>query len=271
MDAYEAAFKKHARLCAQILLSWDDFDNRKRFLNARITIDKLLNMGVAPIINENDAVSSEEIKFGDNDRLCVLVGDLIGAEKIIILSDVDGLLDENNQIKQTVEKIDAGTYRFVKTKESKFTAGGMLTKLQAAEIAASSGIELIIASGKEKKVISRIIKGEQLGTLFLSADNFERARKRWIAFSKIIKGKIWVDDGAKEAILKKGKSLLAVGVTKTEGDFKKKDAVCVVDKEGNILGCGLINYFRDELIDIKGKKFTKEIIHRDNFVVKEHR
>lgn len=269
MDAYEEAFKKHNKLCAQILLTWDDFDNRKRFLNAHATIDKLLNMGIVPIINENDAVSSDEIKFGDNDRLCALVADLTRAEEVIILSDVEGLLNEKGRIEETVGKIDSAIYKLVKSKEGTFTSGGMLTKLQAAEIAVSSGIKLIITSGKEKKVISRIVRGERLGTLFLSSGNIERARKRWIAFSKKIKGKIWIDDGAKEAVLRKGKSLLAVGVIKVEGDFRKKDAVCVADKEGNVLGCGLINYFRDELADVKGKKFAKEIIHRDNFVIKE--
>lgn len=269
MDAYEAAFKKHDKLCAQILLSWDDFDNRKRFLNARITIDKLLNMGIIPIINENDAVSSEEIKFGDNDRLCALVSDLVRAEKTIILSDVEGLLDEAGQLTQTVEKIDSKIRKLVKIKEGKFTAGGMFTKLEAAEIASSSGIETVIASGRQKQVITRIARGEKLGTLFLSAAIFQRARKRWIAFSKKVKGKVWIDDGAKEAILKRGKSLLAVGITKIEGDFKKKDAVCVVDKEGNVLGCGLVNYFCEELVDCGGKKFAKEVIHRDNFVKKE--
>ncbi|MDP2923013.1 MAG: glutamate 5-kinase [Candidatus Omnitrophota bacterium] len=269
MDTYEAAFKKYEKLCAQILLTWDDFDNRKRFLNARATVDKLLAMGVIPIINENDAVSSDEIKFGDNDRLSALVADLTRAEKLIILSDVEGLIGEDGKVKDFVEKVDAKIYKLIKTKTGDFTSGGMVTKLQAAEISALSGVKLIIASGREEKVISRIVKGEHIGTMFYPAVKIERARKRWIAFSKKIKGKIWIDDGAKEAILKKGRSLLAVGIIKAEGDFKKKDAVCVVDKEGNILGCGLVNYFCDELIDCKGKKFEKEIIHRDNFVKKE--
>jgi glutamate 5-kinase len=269
MDAYEAAFKKYGKLCAQILLTWDDFDNRQRFLNARITIDKLLAMGIIPVINENDAVSSEEIKFGDNDRLSALVSDLVHAEKLIILSDVEGLIDENGKIKDFVERVDTKIYKLIKDKRSAFTSGGMAAKLKAAEISSLSGVKLIIASGKEEKLISRIIKGEHLGTIFLPAAKVERARKRWIAFSKKIKGKICIDDGAKEAILKKGRSLLAVGIIKAEGNFKKNDAVCVTDKEGNIIGCGLVNYFCDELKDYKIKKFEKEVIHRDNFVAKE--
>jgi glutamate 5-kinase len=266
MDAYEAAFKKYNKLCAQILLTWDDFDNRKRFLNARATIDKLLNMGIIPVINENDAVSSEEIKFGDNDKLSALVADLARAEKLIILSDVAGLLDEYGKIKEVVERVDAKTYKLIKSKAGRFTSGGMTAKLQAAEISSWSGIKLVIANGREEKVISRIAKGEGIGTLFSPAAKIEKARKRWIAFSKKIKGKIWIDDGAKEAILNKGRSLLAVGIIKAEGDFKKSDAVCIVDKEGNVIGCGLAHYSCHELIDMKGKKFEKEIIHRDNFV-----
>ncbi|MDD5194184.1 MAG: glutamate 5-kinase [Candidatus Omnitrophica bacterium] len=269
MDAYKSAFSKHGAKCAQILLTWDDFDIRRRFLNARSTIETLLSMGITPVINENDAVSSEEIKFGDNDRLCALVGDLIGSDKVIILSDVAGLLDETGQIKKTVEKIDSKIYKLVKTKSGKFTSGGMYTKLQAAQIATASGATLFIASGKEKDVISRIVRGEAPGTRFLPAVKIEKARKRWIAFSKKIKGKICIDDGARDAVINRGKSLLCVGILNIEGDFKRKDSVCLVDKSGNILGCGLAEYSCDELKDSKNKKLQKEVIHRDNFVIKK--
>jgi glutamate 5-kinase len=265
MDHYTESFDKHKKLCAQILLTWDDFDNRKRFLNARQTIQRLLTMGVVPIINENDAVSHEEIRFGDNDRLSALVADLIGAKLVLILSDVEGLLD-GGRLVRSVSKIDSKISGLVKKEDKVFTSGGMSTKLEAAKIATSSGIKMIIASGRVKGVIAKAIKEEDVGTAFLPSSDIESARKRWIAFSKKTKGKIYVDDGAKEAILKRGKSLLCVGITKIEGDFKKKDAVCVVDKEGSILGCGLVNYSCDELKDCRGKKFDKEIIHRDDFV-----
>jgi len=268
MDAYQTAFRKHDKLCAQILLTWDDFDNRKRFLNARATLEKLLNMNVIPVINENDAISSDEIKFGDNDRLSALVCDLVRAEKVIILSDVEGLLDEKGEIKTSVEKIDSNIYGLVKNKEGQFTSGGMTTKLKAAEIAAATGANLYIAHGGEKGIIASIAKGEQKGTCILPAVKIEKARKRWISLSKKIKGKIWIDDGAKEAILNKGKSLLCVGVIKTEHEFKKGDSVEVLDASGNILGCGLINYSSHELVDCRSKKFAKETIHRDNFVRK---
>lgn len=269
MDAYQTAFRKHDKLCAQILLTWDDFDDRKRFLNARATLDKLLSMNVIPVINENDAIASDEIKFGDNDKLAALVSVLVGAEKTIILSDVEGLLDEKGQAKTIPEKMNADLYKLVKNKEGQFTSGGMATKLKAAEIVASTSASLHIACGNVKGIINSIVKGEQKGTCLLPAVKIEKARKRWIALSKKIKGKIWIDDGAKEAILNKGKSLLCVGILKTELEFKKGDSVEVLDASGNILGCGLVYYSSHELINCRGKKFAKEAIHRDNFVLKE--
>lgn len=268
MDVYEAIFKKHRKLCAQILLIWDDFDARRRFINARNTIHKLFSMGVVPIINENDSISYEEIeiKFGDNDRLSAMVGDLIGADMLIILSDVDGLLHEGKVVR-VIPKIDSQVFSMAKTEDKVFTTGGMAAKLTAARVAVCSGIKTVIANGKEKGVISRIISGEDIGTVFLPVSKIKHARKRWIAFSKKIKGRIYVDDGAKEAVLNKGKSLLSVGIIKAEGQFKKKDAVELRDKDGNLLGCGLIDYSIEELCGAQGKKLPREVIHRDNFVV----
>ena len=265
MDTYADKFKKYKKRTAQILLTWDDFDNRKRFINARQTIDKLLSMGVIPIINENDAVSSDEIRFGDNDRLSALVGDLIGAQELIMLSDVEGLLD-GNKLVDRVPCIDAKVLSLARKEGKMYTAGGMFTKLEAARIATSSGIKTVIASGKAKEVISCIVAGQAVGTCFLPLEQVSKARKRWIAFSKKIKGKIYVDDGAKEAIVNKGKSLLSVGITKIEGQFGRQDAVEVLDKEVNVLGCGITHYSSEELKDLKGKRFEREIIHRDNFV-----
>ncbi|MEI8349103.1 MAG: glutamate 5-kinase [Candidatus Omnitrophota bacterium] len=267
MDAYSDAFAAHKKSCAQILLTWDDFDNRKRFLNARSTIAKLLSLDIIPIINENDAVSCDEIKFGDNDRLSALVADLTRAETLIILSDVPGLLD-GTRLVPVIEKIDANVLALVRREDKALTSGGMFTKLEAAKISLSLGVQMIIASGREEKVISRIAAGEHLGTLFVSCGQKHTARKRWIAFSKKIKGMIYVDDGAAEAITHRGKSLLCVGITKTEGEFKRKDSVEVVDSHGNILGCGLVNYSADELVNCRSKKLEQEVIHRDNFVQK---
>jgi glutamate 5-kinase len=268
MGIYGEKFKKYKKLCAQILLTWDDFDNRKRFLNAKKTINKLLNLGIMPIINENDAVSFEEIRFGDNDRLSALVADLVGAEMLIILSDVDGVIEKGKVI-EVIHKIDSKTFSLVKKKNSSFTSGGMLTKLEASKITISSGIKTVIANGKVENVISRILEGERIGTLFLPTKKIEEARKRWIAFGKKIKGKIYIDDGAKEAILNRGKSLLSVGIIKIEGDFKRRDAVEILDKNGIICGRGLVNYSSEELSEFKKKKFEREIIHRNDFVKSE--
>ncbi|MDD5583683.1 MAG: glutamate 5-kinase [Candidatus Omnitrophica bacterium] len=268
MDAYSDAFRKYDRVCAQILLTWDDFDNRKRFLNARATIQKLLSMNIIPVINENDAVSSDEIKFGDNDRLSALVADLVGADTAIILSDVEGLMDKGKVV-TCVPKVSSKIFSLVNAKQNAFTSGGMYTKLQAANTATNSGANVIIASGNQENIITRLASGVVIGTTFLAAKNVQKARKRWIAFSKKTKGKIYIDDGAKEAILHKGRSLLGVGIIKIEGEFKKKDAVEVRDKEGTIIGCGLVNYTCEELRNGQGKKFEKEIIHRDNFAKKD--
>lgn len=268
MNTYSDAFSKFGATCAQILLTWEDFDNRKRFLNARATIQKLLALNIIPIINENDAVSSDEIKFGDNDRLSALVADLVEADTAIILSDVEGLMDQGKVI-ACVPKMSSRLFSLVKAKKGAFTSGGMHTKLQAASTVTNSGANLVIASGAETDVITRIAQGASIGTTFMAAQNVQKARKRWIAFSKKIKGKIYIDDGAKLALLYKGKSLLGVGVIRVEGEFKKKDAVEVLDTQAGVLGCGVTNYSYEELKGACGKKFEKEIIHRDNFVRKD--
>lgn len=266
MDVYDDKFRKHKKMCAQILLTWDDFDNRKRFLNARDTINRLLAMGIIPIINENDAVACEEIRFGENDRLSALVTDLISAESLIMLSDVEGLIEDGKVIK-VVSQINSKVFQLVKKNSKQFTAGGMASKLEAARVVVSSGKKAVIASGRVNKVVTGILKGEDIGTQFLPLKKVGQARKRWIAFGKKIKGKIRIDDGAKAAILNKGKSLLGVGILSVEGEFKKGNAVEVLDKDGVICGCGIINYSCEELIDLKGRKFDKEIIHRDNLVL----
>lgn len=264
MDAFNAKFKKHKLMCAQILLTWDDFDIRERFMNIRKTIEKLLMIGAIPIINENDAVSHEEISIGDNDCLSAFVADLIRAEKLIILSDVEGLYDGSKLVRE-VAQINHKIKALVKKQDKTYTKGGMDTKLEAATKANLSGIKTIIADGREKNVILRIIKGENIGTLFFPCKEIEKSRKRWID-NKQVKGSITIDQGAKKALLEKGKSLLAVGITKVTSGFNKGDAVMVVDEEGVTLGCGLINYSSDVFKKVQGKHFEKEAIHRDNFV-----
>ena len=264
MDVFNEKFKKYRRVCAQILLTWGDFDDRKTFINIRQTIDKLLDMKIIPVINENDAISHEEIRVGDNDYLSALLADLIGAQQLIMLSDIEGLLDGERLVKE-VRQIDERVEALVKKQTRTHTSGGMDTKLEAATKANLSGIRVRIADGRKKSVISRIVDGEQIGTLFVPLEKVERSRKRWI-HSKKIKGSITVDEGAKEALLNKGKSLLGVGVVEATSGFRKGDAVAVVDSQGNVLGCGLTNYNSEDFSCAKGKKFDKEVIHRDNFV-----
>lgn len=265
MDVFNDRFKKYRRMCAQILLTWDDFDNRKRFMNVRKTLEKILAMNIIPIINENDAVSYEEIRLGDNDCISARVADLIGAQMLIILSDVEGLLDGESLVKE-VSRIDSHILSLAKQEEKTHTAGGIITKLKAAGIAMSAGIKTVIANGRQKEVISRVVSGQAIGTTFLPYERTGKARKRWIIFSKKPKGTIFIDSGAQDAILHKGKSLLGVGILNCEGDFRCGDAVGVTDSQGSLLGYGIINYDSENIKQAKGKKLEREVIHRDNFV-----
>ncbi|MBD3245782.1 MAG: glutamate 5-kinase [Candidatus Omnitrophica bacterium] len=265
MDVFNAKCKRLKRSCAQLLLTWEDFDHRARFKNVRKTIEKLLSFGVLPVINENDVVSFEEIRFGDNDRLSALVADLITAQKLIILSDVHGLYDGETLVKEVV-KMESKIPAMVRRSRSGHTSGGMQTKLQAAAIAMSSGIPTHIAYGREKNVISRIVGGEHIGTLFAPLEKIGKARKRWIAFGKKPKGKLYVDEGAAEAVLHKGKSLLAVGIRRVEGRFARGDAVHVLDEQGTLLGYGIVNYDAAVLRENGDQRLEKAVIHRDDFV-----
>lgn len=264
MDFFNDKFKKYKRNCAQLLLTWDDFDNRRRFMNIQQTINELLLRDVVPIINENDAVCCEEIAIGDNDRLSALVADLTGANWLIMLSDVEGLLEGKTLVKK-VAQIDKRIEMLVKKQSRTHTSGGMDTKLEAATIASFSGIKTRIAYGRKKQVISRILAGKDLGTLFMPLEEIERSRKRWI-HGKRIKGCIKIDSGAAQALLNKGKSLLSVGIDEIISVFQSGDAVAVVSSGENVVGCGLVSYSSDELTRAKKKRLAKPVIHRDNFV-----
>jgi glutamate 5-kinase len=264
MDVFNAQFRRHKRNCAQILLTWDDFDIRKRYVNVRKTIEELLKLGAIPIINENDVISCEEIGIGDNDRLSGFVADLVGARELIILSDIEGLFDGKRLVKE-VTLIDDKIKSLVKKQDKVYTRGGMDTKLAAATKANLSGIRARIADGRKKDVIRRIVSGEDIGTLFLPCQKVEKSRKRWID-SKQIKGAMFIDDGAKDALLNKGKSLLAVGISEVRSLFNKGDAVIVVDSNNTVLGRGIVNYGFEDLKKAKDKRFEKPVIHRDNFI-----
>ncbi|NOX97865.1 MAG: glutamate 5-kinase [Nitrospirae bacterium] len=286
MHLYERCFRKRGYLVAQILLTQDDLTDRKRYLNARHTLMTLLKLNVIPIINENDSVGVEEIKFGDNDTLSALVTNLVGAELLIILSDIDGLYatdprkrggDKEDYIR-LVEKIDSQTEIEAGGPGEITSTGGMYTKLEAARIVTNSGEPMVIANGKTPRVIRRLLEGEDIGTLFLPRKKKVASRKRWIAFTRRRCGRIFVDEGAKEALKLKGKSLLPSGIVRVEGSFSEGDMVSVSNENEEEFARGLSNYSSLELEKVKGAKtkevksilgykYYDEVIHRDNLVI----
>jgi glutamate 5-kinase len=265
MNTYRKFFKTKKHI-AQVLLTWEDFNDRKRYLNAKNTILTLLRLGSTPIINENDTVSTDEIKFGDNDRLSALVSSLIGADLLIILSDVDGLFDKDKNVVRMVDEITPQIKALACPTNKKTCVGGMITKIEAAKIAMDSGIPCVIANGRRQDIILSVInEPEKYGTLF-SPKKGLAARERWIAFGTKPKGKILVDDGAKRALINK-KSLLSVGIVSLEGNFDMGDIVSVRDKQNNEFARGKVGLSSKQLDKVKGSHFDKEIIHRDNIVI----
>jgi glutamate 5-kinase len=283
MWSYERAFSFYGEKVAQILLTRDDLSNRHRYLNARNTLLTLLEFGVIPIINENDTVVVQEIKFGDNDNLSALVTNLVNADLLVILSDIDGLYDRDprvhknaklipfvDQVTEEMEQKATGTL-------NPFSIGGMVTKLQAARKAALFGVPTILANGMAEGLLEKIFRGEEVGTLFTFQGNKLTSRKHWIAFTLEPQGRILVDEGAKKAILQKGKSLLPSGVLSAEGKFSLGDPVVLSDASGQDFARGLTNYDSSEINKIKGLKtsevesrlgykYSDEIIHRDDLV-----
>jgi len=267
MDNYSQYFKKYGIICAQILLTWDDFDDRQRYLNAKNTLLGLIKLGVVPIINENDTISTDEIKFGDNDRLSSLVANLINADLLIILSDVDGLLDENKKVIPLVTEINSSIRSLACPTSNKTCVGGMLTKLEAAKIAVDSGIPCVIANGRSENIIFRVIMNPvQYGTLFVPKKEYLADKERWIAFGTKAKGKIIIDEGAKRALLNK-KSLLSVGVVGAEGNFGSGDIVSIIDIKDNAIARGKVGISAKELDKVKGSHSDKEVVHCDNIVI----
>jgi len=268
MNVYRRAFKEKELNCAQILLTWEDFSDRKRYLNAKNTLLTLLKLDTIPIINENDSVSTAEIKFGDNDRLSALVSSLIGADLLVILSDVDGLLEKDKKsVVKVVTEINSQIKNLACPTDKKTCVGGMVTKIEAAKIAVDSGIPCVIANGRKKDIILSVISDTQeSGTLFVPNKGFITAKKRWIAFGTKTKGSIVVDNGARDALLNK-KSLLSVGVVALSGNFETGDVVSMVDERGSEFARGKAGVSSRQLDKIKGSRFDKEIIHRDNIAI----
>ena len=266
INQYRSFFRGKGIHAAQVLLTWEDFDDRRRYLNAKNTLLALLKYGSAPIVNENDTVSTDEIKFGDNDKLSALVASLISADLLVILSDVDGLLDRNKNVIRIVDAVTEQIKSLASPTDKQISVGGMITKIEAAKIATDSGIPCVIANGRRKDIILSVIKEpEEYGTLFLSKKCLA-ARERWIAFGTKSKGKIMVDEGAMNALMNK-KSLLSVGVIATEGIFECGDIVSVIDRQNREFARGKVGVSYKQLSKVKGSHFDKEVIHRDNIVI----
>jgi glutamate 5-kinase len=252
-------------------LTWDDFDDRTRYNNARKTIDALLMAGVVPVINENDTISTEEIKFGDNDKLSALVASMIHADLLVILSDVEGFYDLTSGEKKVFEEIKEITAEIeglaTGTAKKTMSKGGMSAKLEAVKIASHAKVPCIIANGQTPDVLTRILKKERIGTFFIEKEDKLLARKHWISFGAKPKGVIIVDEGAKAALLKGGRSLLLPGVIASEGDFRKEDVVVVCDKDRNELARGIVNYSVRQMDSVTDKKSQPEVIHCDDLVL----
>ncbi|MFH1995972.1 MAG: glutamate 5-kinase [Candidatus Omnitrophota bacterium] len=274
---YSELFKEHGIIAAQMLLTQDDFDNRRRYLNMKWTIKELLKKGAIPVINENDSVATDELKCGDNDRLSSLVADLSESECLIVLTNVDGLLDEKNELIRHIEEMTPKMERLVRKTKCDLSLGGMGTKLEAAKQAMGAGIQCVIANGNRKGVLRTIIEKGGVGTVCRPSRRMI-AKKRWIAFSSKTKGAIIVDDGAKEVLVKRNKSLLASGVVSARGRFKQKDVLSVVDEASNEFARGVTNYSSDEMARVKGMKTAQikalfpgrkqyEVIHRDSLAI----
>jgi len=270
MKLYGEAFKKHGILCAQVLLTWDDFTSRTRYLNAVNTLDTVLKLGCVPVINENDTVSTDEIRFGDNDQLSSLVAALVSADLLVILSDVEGLLDKDKKtVVRTVVRIDSAITALAGSTQKQTSVGGMASKLKAAKMSQDSGIPCVIAAGRASDVLVRLADDLTCcGTHFVARKSGMSQKQRWIAFSAKPKGSIVVDDGAKKA-LREGKSLLCVGVTGVEGLFSACDVVRIKDKFSVEFARGKAGLSCTVLAQNCGSRFQKEAMHRDNIVLLE--
>lgn len=284
MRVYSNAFRKHDLYVGQILLTNSDLVDRKRYLNVRNTLSTLMDWGVIAIINENDSVSVDEIRFGDNDHLAAMIANLMEANLVINLTSTEGLYDKNPEkskkakviplVKEFTEDLEAAAT----SETSDVGTGGMRSKVIAAKKVAASGIPYIIASGKRKGVLNEIFSGTETGTLFLPMKEHLNSRKYWIAFTLKSRGRLIIDEGAKKALVREGKSLLPSGIVDVEGEFSIGDPVTCVDCEGTPLAKGLVNYTSAEIHKIMGLKTSKieqvlgykdydEVIHRDNLAV----
>lgn len=268
MDVYRTVFGRFRLLCGQMLLTWEDFSGRSRYLNAKNTLNRLLDLGIVPVINENDTVSTDEIKFGDNDQLSSLVAGMACADLLVILSDVPGLLGRDKKVVRLVETINEQVLSLAGSSARQTSVGGMVTKLKAARVCADAGIACVIAAGRSKDILTRLSANPAAeGTLFVPKAVPLSQLQHWIAYSTKPKGTVVVDDGAVSALAQGTKSLLSVGVTGCSGGFKQGDVVAVVDCRGREIARGKVSLSHDQLEAVKGRHSDREVIHCDNLVV----
>ena len=284
VQTYEASFQKHGLHTAQVLLTHDDLSDRKRYLNARSTLLALLDMGVIPVVNENDTVVTDEIRFGDNDTLAALVANLVEAEVLTILTDQQGMYERDPRKDPEAPLIEEAFASDERLEEmatgggSGLGRGGMITKVKSAQLAARSGAFTVIAGGHQAAVLERVFSGESLGTFLKPEQDPLTARKQWLAGHLQMRGELVLDTGAVKVLRSSGSSLLSVGVVAARGQFRRGEMVSCLSQDGEKIGCGLINYGADEVAKIKGQPSSKiefilgyieddELIHRDNMVV----
>ncbi len=284
MWMYEKTFGGHGRKVAQILLTREDLSNRTRFLNARNTLQTLLEYGVVPIINENDTVAVDEIKFGDNDNLSGMVVHLADADLLVVLSDIDGLYTADPRINSSaeliplVEKITAELERAAGDAQTSVGTGGMRSKIMTAKKVGAYGVPMVIVNGRKHGSLQSLFEGKDIGTLFLPKAERNRSRQHWLAYTACSAGGVVVDDGGREALVNKGRSLLPGGVVRVEGNFRAGDCVNCSDSRGNVFARGLTKYSSSDLEKIKGLKTSQivsvlghkdydEVIHRDDLVI----
>jgi glutamate 5-kinase len=279
MDGWAGAFEAFKIPVAQLLLTREDINARTRFLNLRNTIHAAHELGAIPIINENDSISTDElvrITFGDNDILAGMVASALRADLLVLLSVVDGILDASGKSVRLVESLDQ-VQQLVRAEKSELGKGGMNSKLEAARTVTGAGEAMVVADGRMENILTRILEGDEVGTLFVPGGQKKSSRSRWIG-SVTPAGKIVVDDGAAAALVEKNKSLLPAGILKVEGEFGRGDVVAIVKKDGGMVGRGLSNYSAGDVERIRGKKSGEvralmtegaydEVVHRDNLVI----
>ena len=285
VHTYQEGFSRHGLACGQVLLTPGDVVDRTRYLNARHTFDRLLELGAVPVVNENDTVATDELRFGDNDRLAALVASMLHAPLLVLLSDVDGLYpatpERAGAAMAPIDRVDDFTAldpQVAGPAASDVGTGGMVSKLEAARIAAFSGAHTVIANARRADVLRDVVAGEHIGTWFPPSRRRPESRKLWIAFAPLPQGRIHVDAGAVRALVDRGSSLLAAGIVDAHGDFSAGDAVDVVGPDHTVVARGLTTYSTTDIRQIRGRStealeaefgvaFTREVIHRDSLVV----